>query len=519
MKGNQILFEVESVDRVEVTRFESWECRGECALQYLCDLVENWPELMVGRSGGISFRDYPPDPEWADSLDLAFSVTKRIGRPSASLPFPCPYTLRWPQVGIPDAEQMMGELLANEAPYEDERMFWIGANTHPSRVRLCEIGGSRPELFDVEIMQWDPHASGGQRSKTRQVSIPDHAKFKYLVDCPGVRGGYSARIKWLLATGRPVFMVEREFVEHWHEDLRPWVHYVPVKSDLSDLLNQHAKLDGDPELYESIGRNARRFAAEHLTVEALLHRTAEAVWRRTEPLDSARKNQSARISDSGYAIPVVAAYSGNMQPLYENFVSSLDPLRHGIRLVSEQVDLSAFREFGVQTESWYRMMIHQVELAIRVMEQEVEDGDYLIVSDVDIHFFKPEGLRKILIDAASAGIEFSALLDGPDYYNGGFIVLRKCPRVIELYKRTLHGLVTRRVADADQEEFNRLIPELGIRHRPISPRLGVLGKQPVYEETVFYHATFAGDLEKKLARIATARSQMENRIFGTWQDF
>ena len=214
MKGNQILFEVEAVDRVVVTRFESWECRGECALQYLCDLVENWPELMVGRSGGISFRDYPPDPEWEDSLDLAFSATKRIGEASVCLPFPCPYTHRWPQVGIPDAEQMMGDLLANEAPFEDERMFWIGANTHPSRLQLCEIGRSHPEWFDTEIMQWDPHAPGGQRSKTRQVSIPDHAKYKYLVDCPGSRGGYSARLKWLLATGRPLFIVEREYVEH-----------------------------------------------------------------------------------------------------------------------------------------------------------------------------------------------------------------------------------------------------------------------------------------------------------------
>lgn len=42
MKGNQILFEVEAVDRVVVKRFERWECRGECALQYLCDLGETW---------------------------------------------------------------------------------------------------------------------------------------------------------------------------------------------------------------------------------------------------------------------------------------------------------------------------------------------------------------------------------------------------------------------------------------------------------------------------------------------
>lgn len=513
----EIHFQVESEDRILVSRYEGFQCRHENALEMLCDLVQNWPDLWVGRNGGIIFHDSPPGPEWKAKFDLAFCSTKWMGVESSLLPFPCPYSLRWPEAGIPDAEAMMEKLLADQSPYVDDRIFWIGSNTHPSRQRLCELGIQNPKLLDAEIMQWDPHATGGPRSRTRQVSLPEHRNYKYLIDCPG--NGYSARIKWLLATGRPLFVVDRPVVEHWHEDLQPWVHYVPVKADLSDLLDQHAKLDGDPELYESIGRNARRFAAEQLTVEALLHRTAEAVWRRTEPLDSVRKNQSARISDSGYAIPVVAAHSGNMQPLYENFVSSLDPLMHGIRLVSEQVDLSAFREFGFQTESWYRMMIYQVELAIRVMEQEVEDGDYFIVCDIDIHIFKPEEIRRLVLEAAFAKCEFSAALDNSNYYNTGFVILRKCSRVTELYRRTLEGLQTRSLGFADQDEINRLIPELGIRHRPISPRLGVLGKQPVYEETVFYHATFAGDLEKKLARIATARSQMENRIFGTWQDF
>lgn len=279
MKGNQIIFEIEAVDRILVTRFEGWECRGDCAMEVLCDLVQNWPDLMVGRSGGISFTDYPPDQDWMEPLDLVFSSTKRFGQPAVCFPFPCPYTLRWPQVGIPDAEGMMDQLLGDDSPYEDERMFWIGANTHSSRMELCEIGRQNPERFDTEIMQWDARAPGGQRSKTRQVSIPDHAKYKYLIDCPGVRGGYSARIKWLLATGRPLFIIDRDFVEHWHEDMRPWIHYVPVKADLSDLLEQYAKLESDPELYDSIGRNARHFAAEHLTVEALLHRTAEALWK------------------------------------------------------------------------------------------------------------------------------------------------------------------------------------------------------------------------------------------------
>lgn len=517
MNGNQVLFEIRAADRIEVTRYESWECRGDCAVEMLCDLVENWPELLVGRSGGISFGDSPPDPGWEESIDLAFGSTKRVGQTSSLLPFPCPYTLRWPQVGIGDGEELMDELLANEAPFEDERMFWIGANTHPSRVRLCEIGRARPEVLDTEIMEWDSNAAGGQRSKSRQVSIPEHAKYKYLIDCPG--NGYSARIKWLLATGRPLFIVEREYVEHWHEDLEPWVHYVPVKADLSDLLENRARLEADEELYHRIGTSARDFAAENLTVEALLNRTADAVWHRCRALDAGWERTLTKLRNPKHQLPVVAVYSENQVPLFENFVASLSPERHGLRLVAERMDVSGFQEFGFQTDSWYQMLSHQVQFALDVMEREVEEGDYFIVSDIDLHFFRPEEIRNLVIKAASEKCEFSALIEHPNHYNSGFIILRRGPRVTELYRRTLEGLRTKRSGLGDQDEINRLIHELDIRHCPIPEKVGVLGAGAVYEETVFYHATAAVDLGMKLARIKTAKDQMRSRSFGIGQGY
>lgn len=270
--GCELHFSVEAADRVVVNRYDGVECRAECALELLCTMVRQRPELWIGKKGGLFYGDEPPKREWVTGHDLVFCSTKYAGVPSDYLPIPCPMILRWPQVGIPNAEQMMDEMLVDDSPFESEKIFWIGADTHASRRKLCEIGRMHPDLFDVEMMEWDRKALGGQRSKTRQVSIPDHRKFKYLVDCPGY--GYSARVKWLLATGRPVFMVERPVVEHWHDEMQPWVHFVPVAADLSDLLANHARLEADPTLYESIGKNARQFAWEKLTVTAqLLHST------------------------------------------------------------------------------------------------------------------------------------------------------------------------------------------------------------------------------------------------------
>ncbi len=516
MEDNTISFRVEAVDRVVITAAKGFQCRPDNALKLLCDLVQNWPDLMVGRSGGIAFRDGVPPLHWVEAHDLAFSTTRFSGQSASTLPFPCPYTLRWPEAGIDDAETMMLELLQTQAPYEDDRLFWIGANTHPSRVALCGLGREHRDLFDVELMEWDFSSPGKPRSKTRLVTIPDHARYKYLIDCPG--NGYSARVKWLLATGRPLFIVDRPIIEPWHEDLEPWVHFVPVKQDLSDLFENHARLEADEKLYDLIGREGRRFAATHLTVEAQLNRTAEALWNELRKREEPPEEPPSSNGTAAHPLTVVTVHSSNLQPLYEGFLASLDPARQGITVFNRKVDLSSFSEHGFQTRSWYEMLINQVELALEVMHQ-IDDNEYLIISDVDIHFFKPSEVRTMINDARRDNIEFSALLDRPNYYNCGFIILKNCPKIVTLYSRVLKGLRHGRIADADQEEINRLIHELGIKHRALSSQIGTLGKQPVFEATVFYHATFANNLAMKLLRINKAKFQMRKKRYGEWQDF
>jgi hypothetical protein len=112
------------------------------------------------------------------------------------------------------------------------------------------------------------------KSETRQVSLWDHRNFKYLIDCPGI--GYSGRLKWLLASGRPVFIVERKIVEYWLESLQPWVHFIPVKEDLSDLMEAWRKVEMDPVLYRSISEAAKRFAKDNLLLDVQIRKIAEA---------------------------------------------------------------------------------------------------------------------------------------------------------------------------------------------------------------------------------------------------
>lgn len=273
MHGNHLHFSVQD-GNVRVHSLRQYESRGDASLEMLCDLVLNWPALFEGCEGTVYFGDRPPEKPM-DFPGLNFCTTTLRNSPVAWLPFPCPMALRWPEIGIPDAEAMFDQILADQREWESDRLFWIGTDQHPSRVALAELSRRHPKRLDAELMEWSRQDPQALRSKSRQVSIPDHRLFKYLVDCPG--RGYSARLKWLLATGRPVFVVDRDVVEPWHEELEPWEHFVPVAPDLSDLLDHLDRLESDPDLCQGIGRNARDFADRRLRLEAQLTAVAEKI--------------------------------------------------------------------------------------------------------------------------------------------------------------------------------------------------------------------------------------------------
>jgi hypothetical protein len=261
MAPNALNFRVSSGE-LHVLEFEQYECRGDNALHILKEMISLAPEAFEGKSGYVSYFDWPPDVNLLGDYDLVFCSTKNHGCPPTFLPFPCPYSVSWPQVGIRDGRGLISQMLAKNEPYKSRKAFWIGANMHHSRIMLQEIAQTFPEILDVEIMDWNRNRPGIRlESKSRYVSLPEHSDYKYLIDCQG--GGYSARLRWLIASGRPVFIVDRTPVEHWHEHLIPWHHFIPVKADLSDLLENHGIIEEDSGMYESISRNAKSFCFEY----------------------------------------------------------------------------------------------------------------------------------------------------------------------------------------------------------------------------------------------------------------
>lgn len=280
MVENNLSFSV-SKGSILVHSFAQDETRGELALALLQAVLAECRSDLDGKTGWISYLDGPPPHDIFCHSDLRFSTTCILGRKPCFLPFPCPHSLAWPEIGLQDADGLIRGFLSAEASYTSEKIFWIGANTHPTRALLARLAADKPHIIDAEIMDWNRSDPNRLKSMTRQVSLADHRNFKYLIDCPGY--GYSGRLKWLLATGRPVFVVARDIVEYWHGDLIPWVHFVPVKDDLSDLIDGYHRLESDESLYESIGSNARKFARDNLLLDIQVRQAAEAIDRLLAP--------------------------------------------------------------------------------------------------------------------------------------------------------------------------------------------------------------------------------------------
>lgn len=123
-------------------------------------------------------------------------------------------------------------------------------------------------LFDVAftaaIQCDDPDCTDMQNSypfKPRSA-LDENFKHKYLLDIDG--NTFSGRFVPFLHSGSLVFKAT-VFTEYFRDWLQPFVHFVPVELDLSDLEDKVKwALEHDREARQ-IALNGQKFAEEHLS--------------------------------------------------------------------------------------------------------------------------------------------------------------------------------------------------------------------------------------------------------------
>lgn len=265
-RENYIIF-LYNGEKINYIKEKSFESRGERIKFILERIINANPALFINKKCLVTYDDKLFPAKFYKKYDLAFSTTININRKVKIIPIPCPYFTGWQEIGLQSSDELIKKFINNNSNYKQNKIFWIGANTNKIREKLHQLSKEFPTILDTRIMNW--------KSRDEYVPLYNHKNYKYLIDCPGA--GYSARIKWLLASGRPLFIIDRDIIESWHQKLIPMIHYIPVKKDLSDLIKKYKLMESDPFLYKQISINAKRFAQEYLFLNKQIKITNELI--------------------------------------------------------------------------------------------------------------------------------------------------------------------------------------------------------------------------------------------------
>lgn len=125
----------------------------------------------------------------------------------------------------------------------------------PRKVKGCShLVTQDPNLFPFSL-------------KTPLTTV-EQAHYKYIVNVDGHVA--ASRLGAELATGSVILKVRSEWKLWFSDMLEPYVHYVPIKADLSDLIEQIEWCIANDDQCEKIAENALQFYDKHLSEEGLL---------------------------------------------------------------------------------------------------------------------------------------------------------------------------------------------------------------------------------------------------------
>lgn len=140
----------------------------------------------------------------------------------------------------------------------------------PTRLKFIEYARSYPEQF--EYIETDKFAP---QMKNQLGYVEYKQRFQYIIDLPGHH--FLTKFYWMLFARRTLFYVRRDLAYDWEKRLEPFVHYVPLKEDLSDLLEKYAWAREHPEECRKLAENALDFGMNELSERHVKEMMAERI--------------------------------------------------------------------------------------------------------------------------------------------------------------------------------------------------------------------------------------------------
>ena len=110
-----------------------------------------------------------------------------------------------------------------------------------------------PDSFDFSLVE--------------ELTPEEQSNYRYIINIPGHACAY--RLSLELSMGSVIFLVESKYTLWFHKYLQPGVHYIPIKSDLSNLLQQIDWAQQHDKECQTIAKNSLKFYNKFLKKDGI----------------------------------------------------------------------------------------------------------------------------------------------------------------------------------------------------------------------------------------------------------
>ncbi|XP_023441060.2 protein O-glucosyltransferase 1 isoform X2 [Dasypus novemcinctus] len=234
---------------------------NDCMFPSRCSGVEHFILEVIGRLPDmemvINVRDYPQVPKWMEPAIPVFSFSKTSEYHDIMYPA---WTF-WE--GGPAVWPIYPTGLGRWDLFREDL-----ARTSPERDPLILLSRKNPKLVDAEYTKnqaWKSMKDTLGKPAAKDVHLVDHCKYKYLFNFRGVAASF--RFKHLFLCGSLVFHVGEEWLEFFYPQLKPWVHYIPVKTDLSNVQELLQFVKANDDIAQEIAERGNQFIMNHLQMD------------------------------------------------------------------------------------------------------------------------------------------------------------------------------------------------------------------------------------------------------------
>ncbi|XP_075402673.1 protein O-glucosyltransferase 3 isoform X1 [Tenrec ecaudatus] len=144
-----------------------------------------------------------------------------------------------------------------------EKAFFRGRDSREERLQLVRLSKENPQLLDAGITGYFFFQEKEEElGKAKLMGFFDFFKYKYQVNVDGTVAAY--RFPYLMLGDSLVLKQDSPYYEHFYTALTPWKHYVPIKRNLSDLLEKVKWAKENDEEAKKIAKEGQLTARELL---------------------------------------------------------------------------------------------------------------------------------------------------------------------------------------------------------------------------------------------------------------